>query len=139
MKSPHYAAGVTALYRKYTDYYVEWDKAGRCPGRSRRRICKGHLYIRSALSTGYIIIRETASDLLTIDKPLYAGTDDRLLEEIEEKHLKSLPGIGITGMAVQPGQPAMSVTAEETRGNGERESAHKSRVTPTGSAEAPHG
>ena len=29
MKSPHYAAGVTALYRKYIDYYVEWDKAGR--------------------------------------------------------------------------------------------------------------
>ena len=41
------------------------------------------LYIRSALSTGYYYKRN-GKDLLTIDKPGYAGTDDRLLEEIEE-------------------------------------------------------
>ena len=127
MKSPHYAAGVTALYRKYIDYYVEWDKAGRkkpwkVSAEDIQRLRS--LYIRSALSTGYYYKRN-GKDLLTIDKPGYAGTDDRLLEEIEEKYLKSLPGIGITGNAVLvPGQPAqMSVTAEDPRGNGERISA----------------
>ena len=124
MKSPHYAAGVTALYRKYIDYYVEWDKAGRkkpwkVSAEDMQRLRS--LYIRSALSTGYYYKRN-GKDLLTIDKPGYAGTDDQILEEIEEKYLKVLPGIRITGKAVfAPGQPAfMEVAAEDPRGNGER-------------------
>ena len=85
MKSPHYAAGVTALYRKYIDYFVEWDKAGRkkpwkVSAEDMKRLRS--LYIRSALSTGYYYKRN-GKDLLTIEKPGYAGTDDKLLEEIE--------------------------------------------------------
>ena len=124
MKSPHYAAGVTALYRKYIDYFVEWDKAGRKkPWKVSADDMKKlrSLYIRSALSTGYYYKRN-GKDLLTIDQPGYAGTDDHLLEEIEEKYLKTLPGIDITGKALfVPGQPAqMEVTTEDPRGNGEK-------------------
>ena len=123
MKSPHYAAGVTALYRKYIDYFVEWDKAGRkkpwkVSAEDMKRLRS--LYIRSALSTGYYYKRN-GKDLLTIEKPGYAGTDDQLLEEIEEKYLKELPRIGITGKAVfAPGEAAlMEAAAEDPDGSGD--------------------
>ena len=123
MKSPHYAAGVTALYRKYIDYFVEWDKAGRkkpwkVSAEDMKRLRS--LYIRSALSTGYYYKRN-GKDLLTIEKPGYAGTDDKLLEEIEEEYLKELPRIGITGKAVfAPGEAAlMEAAAEDPDGSGD--------------------
>ena len=109
MKSPHYAAGVSALYRKYIDRYVEWDAAGRktpwkVEAEDMRRLRS--LYLRTDLSTGYYYKRN-GRDLLTITEPGYAGTDDSLLAEIEQKYLKDLPKREITGKAVfVPGEPA---------------------------------
>ena len=109
MKSPHYAAGVSALYRKYIDRYVEWDAAGRktpwkVEAEDMRRLRS--LYLRTDLSTGYYYKRN-GRDLLTITEPGYAGTDDDLLTEIEQKYLKDLPKREITGKAVfVPGEPA---------------------------------
>ena len=115
MKSPHYAAGVTALYRKYIDYYPEWDAAGRkkpwkIEPEDMRKLKS--LYIRADLSTGYYYKRN-GRELLTIGKPGYAGTDDGLLEEIEEKYLKETAKRPILGKAVfKPGEAAkLIVTA----------------------------
>lgn len=122
MKSPHYAAGVTALYRKYIDYYVEWDKAGRkTPWKVSREDMRRlrSLYLRSELSTGYYYKRN-GKELLTIGKPGYTGTDDRLLEEIEKEYLQGLPRREIRGRAVfTPGENArLEVFAEDLSGDG---------------------
>lgn len=115
MKSPHYAAGVTALYRKYIDYYPEWDAAGRKkPWKIEQEDMRKlkSLYIRADLSTGYYYKRN-GRELLTIGKPGYAGTDDGLLEEIEEKYLKETAKRPILGKAFfKPGEAAkLIVTA----------------------------
>ena len=123
MKSPHYAAGVTALYRKYMDYYLEWDAAGRkkpwkIEAEDMRRLKS--LYLRADLSTGYYYKRN-GRELLTIGKPGYAGTDDMLLEEIEEKYLRENAKRVIRGRAVlTPGEEArLTVTAPPLRGETE--------------------
>ena len=115
MKSPHYAAGVTALYRKYLDHFLEWDAEGRkkpwkIEAEDMRRLKS--LYLRADLSTGYYYKRN-GRELLTITKPGYAGTDDRLLEEIEEKYLRETAKRPIRGRAViTPGEEAkLTVTA----------------------------
>ena len=122
MKSPHYAAGVTALYRKYMDYYLEWDAAGRkkpwkIEAEDMRRLKS--LYLRADLSTGYYYKRN-GRELLTIGKPGYAGTDDGLLEEIEEKYLRETAKRLIRGKAVfAPGEKArLTVTAPPLSGEG---------------------
>ena len=121
MKSPHYAAGVTALYRKYIDYYREWDAAGRktpwkIAAEDMRQLRS--LYLRADLSTGYYYKRN-GKELLTIGKPGYAGTDEDLLQRIEEKYLREMPRRAISGMAfLTPGEAArLIVTAPDLSGN----------------------
>ena len=123
MKSPHYAAGVTALYRKYIDYYAVWDAGGRkkpwkIAAEDMRRLRS--LYLRTDLSTGYYYKRN-GKELLTIGKPGYAGTDEDLLAQIEEKYLSGLPKRMISGTAVLvPGREArLTVTAPDLSGSGE--------------------
>ena len=123
MKSPHYAAGVTALYRKYIDYFTEWDAGGRkkpwkIAAEDMRRLRS--LYLRTDLSTGYYYKRN-GKELLTIGKPGYAGTDEELLAQIEEKYLSGLPKRVISGSAVLvPGMKArLTVTAPDLTGSGE--------------------
>ena len=122
MKSPHYAAGVTALYRKYLDLYTEWDAAGRkTPWKVSQEDMKKlrSLYLRSDLSTGYYY-RRNGRELLTIGKPGYAGTDDALLEEIEEKYLREALKKEIRGKArFVPGERAvLEVSADDPSGSG---------------------
>ena len=123
MKSPHYAAGVTALYRKYIDYFTEWDAGGRkkpwkIAAEDMRRLRS--LYLRTDLSTGYYYKRN-GKELLTIGKPGYAGTDEELLAQIEEKYLSGLPKRVICGSAdLVPGMKAqLTVTAPDLTGSGE--------------------
>ena len=130
MKSPHYAAGVTALYRKYIDHFAVWDAEGRkrpwkVSAQDMRRLRS--LYLRSDLSTGYYYKRN-GRELLTIGKPGYAGTDDALLEEIEKQYLVETRKKKIDGRAVLiPGERAcLTVTAERPAQRGCGENAGKS-------------
>lgn len=84
MKKPEYAAGVTAVYRKYIDLYYE--------NKSRYRIdpedmeLLSALYLRSNTGSGYYHVRNGA-ELLTLHSPAYTETDSKLLKRIEEKYL----------------------------------------------------
>ena len=122
MKSPHYAAGVTALYRKYIDYYVKWDAEGRKkPWKidAEDMRCLRSLYLRMDLSTGYYYKRN-GKELLTIGKPGYAGTDEEVLAQIEKEYLSGLPKRKISGKAVLiPGEKArLTVSAPDLNGSG---------------------
>ena len=109
MKSPEYAAGVTAVYRKYIDRYREWDREGRkAPWavEPEDEEMLRHLYIRAELSGGYYHVRNGRS-LVTIDKPGYAGTDDDLVKQIRERYLEKPLQLPADGEAMLiPGAPA---------------------------------
>ena len=89
MKKPEYAAGVTAIYRKYIDKYY----AGEDCHVSRKDLeALGKLYIRSERQNGYYY-RHNSKDMVTIGSPSYSGTDDALLASVRERYLNTKPVI----------------------------------------------
>lgn len=85
MKKPEYAAGVTAVYRKYIDLYEE--KGFEAYHVDKEDIQKlQSLYIRTEIQTGYYE-RPSGREMITLNKPSYAGSDQKLLEQIREVYL----------------------------------------------------
>ena len=122
MKKPVYAAGVTAIYRKYIDRCYAWMESGRkTPWTVEEKDLDKlrALYIRTSLGTGYYHVRNDR-DLVTIGKPGYAGTDTALEEEIRRLYLGGFPRVEIRGRAVfRTGRPAqLQVFANAAAGNG---------------------
>ena len=113
MKKPVYAAGVTAVYRKYIDRYYAWAEAGRPTPWTVEEADLDRLkslYIRTELGTGYYHAKN-GRNLVTIGKPGYAGTDAALEEEIRKKYLGRLPSCAVTGKAVFRTGEAARMTA----------------------------
>lgn len=103
MKKPEYAAGVTAIYRKYVDAYYagkakEDKRNGQPPGEnpSKWRISSkdlealGSLYIRSGRQDGYYY-KHNGRDMVTLDSPAYSKNKDQLLDFIRQKYLEKRP------------------------------------------------
>ena len=89
MKKPEYAAGTTAIYRKYMDRFYGWDAAGRkepwkIDAKDRQHLLS--LYIRQELGCGYYEKRNGA-DMVTLSQSCYAGADEQLLSDIKKKYL----------------------------------------------------
>ncbi len=86
MKRPEYAAGVTAIYRKYIDRYYE-------EGAAHYRVEKDDLdslkslYIRSEIQTGYYE-RHNGKEMITLEKPGYEGADEALLSRIQKAYIR---------------------------------------------------
>lgn len=85
MKKPEYAAGVTAIYRKYIDRYYEKASSYHVDNTDMDRLHK--LYIRSEVQSGYYE-RYNGREMITIGKGGYLGSDENLLKEISETFLK---------------------------------------------------
>ena len=88
MKKPEYAAGVTAIYRKYIDLYEEKGMESYHVDKADMQKLQS-LYIRSEIQTGYYE-RHNGREMITLHKPSYAGSDKQLLEEIGKKYLRGL-------------------------------------------------
>ncbi|MDE6747597.1 MAG: U32 family peptidase [Lachnospiraceae bacterium] len=86
MKRPEYAAGVTAVYRKYIDRYYEKGMEEYHVDKSDMDRLK-KLYIRSELQTGYYE-RKNGREMVTLDKPGYIGSDEALIQDIAGKYLQ---------------------------------------------------
>ena len=84
MKRPEYAAGVTAVYRKYIDAYYGNPDDYHVESADLDRLRK--LYIRDEIQTGYYE-RTNGREMITIRKPGYLQTDEALLSEIANDHL----------------------------------------------------
>lgn len=85
MKRPEYAAGVTAIYRKYIDLYYREGAAGyRVDPADMDRLRR--LYIRSEIQTGYYE-RHNGREMITLEKPGYEGCDETLLSQIQERYI----------------------------------------------------
>lgn len=93
MKKPEYAAGVTAVYRKYIDRYHNLrDELGEEGARKAYRVepedirMLSSLYIRSQVQDGYYF-RRNGREMVTLDDPAYCTTNETLLEEIRRVYL----------------------------------------------------
>lgn len=87
MKKPEYAAGVTAIYRKYIDKYNRKQDGKVTFKVSREDLDKlSKLYIRSERQNGYYH-KHNGKDMITLESPAYSGSDDNLLNEIRETYL----------------------------------------------------
>ncbi len=85
MKKAEYAAGVTAIYRKYMDMKERYpDKPLSFAAKDMEQLAK--LYIRSERQDGYYY-KQNGKDMITLNSPAYSGSDDALLAQIREKYL----------------------------------------------------
>lgn len=88
MKKPEYAAGVTAIYRKYIDkYYQNLNKPFTVDKIDLEQLSK--LYIRSEIQDGYYF-KQNGPEMITLNSPAYSGSDDVILQNIRRKYI-SLP------------------------------------------------
>ena len=93
MKKPEYAAGVTAIYRKYIEYYYKLrNELGVRGAHKTYRVesediqMLSSLYIRSQVQDGYYF-RQNGQEMITLDNPAYSGTDEAVLGGIRKKYL----------------------------------------------------
>lgn len=115
MKQPEYAAGVTAIYRKYIDrYYGQGADEYRVEPEDMDRL-RG-LYIRSEIQTGYYE-RHNGKEMITLTKPGYSGSDARVIEEIRENYLHEPDKMSVRlSVEVRAGEPMwIRVTGTETQ------------------------
>ena len=85
MKRPEYAAGVTAIYRKYIDLYYQKGAAGYHVDPADMDKLRG-LYIRSEIQTGYYE-RHNGREMITLEKPGYQGSDEAVLAQVRADYL----------------------------------------------------
>lgn len=117
MKRPEYAAGVTAVYRKYVDRYNG-------EGASRYRVERADLsslkslYIRSEIQTGYYE-RHNGKEMITLEKPGYEGSDETLLGKIRETYIKEVTGMPVRMCAdIAAGEP-LQIRIMQDAGDGD--------------------
>lgn len=87
MKKPEYAAGVTAIYRKYIDLYYEKGAAEYAVEKADLERLSA-LYVRSGTQDGYYFKRNGA-DMVTPDSPSYNGSDEELLAVVRKQYLEA--------------------------------------------------
>ncbi|MDE6601998.1 MAG: U32 family peptidase [Lachnospiraceae bacterium] len=137
MKRPEYAAGVTAIYRKYIDLYYREGPAGyRVAAEDMDRLRR--LYIRSEIQTGYYE-RHNGKEMITLEKPGYEGCDEALLSEIRERYIREPDKIPVRIRAqVKAGEAMrlrMESVSEAESGSSEKQCRHEATGTMRSAAE----
>lgn len=97
MKKPEYAAGVTAVYRKYIDRYYENPK-NYCVSAKDMDYLKA-LYIRSGIGEGYYHTYN-GKEMITFSSPAYLGSDEKLLSDIRADYIEAKPMLPVEAEAV---------------------------------------
>ncbi len=113
MKRPEYAAGVTAVYRKYIDLYEREGEAGyRVEPADMDRLRS--LYIRSEIQTGYYE-RHNGREMVTLEAPGYSGSDEAVLAQIREQYIREPDKMPVHMRAVvKVGEPlCLQILSEE--------------------------
>jgi len=88
MKSAEYVAGVTAIYRKYIDLCCDSPRRFKIANEDISVLSQ--LYVRTSLEQGYYD-RHNGAEMVTADKPGYAGCSDELLKKIREEIMSREP------------------------------------------------
>lgn len=98
MKKPEYAAGVTAIYRKYIDRYLAHPTEPFAVEKRDLDALSG-LYIRSQRQDGYYF-RQNGREMVTTDSPSYSGSNEEYLRQIRQKYIEEKKRITIWMRAV---------------------------------------
>lgn len=85
MKKPEYAAGVTAIYRKYMDK-IYYNPEAPFNVDKKDNLALSKLYIRSGIQDGYYF-KHNGAEMITLDNPAYSEVDETLLNEIRTTNL----------------------------------------------------
>ena len=108
MKSPEYVAGVTAMYRKYIDLYLENPDKPYKVSVADEAILRG-LYIRSDTCTGYYT-QHNHKSMVTLKEPGYSGCSDEVLQNIRNQYLNTKKTLPIHGtIRVMQNEPAQII------------------------------
>ncbi len=112
MKSPEYVAGVTAIYRKYMDLYLENpDRPYKVSTKDEQWIRS--LYIRSDTCSGYYQ-KHNDKSMVTLKEPGYSGSVQAVLEAVREKYISKDILLPITGTAkIRAGESAELTFSQE--------------------------
>lgn len=118
MKSPEYVAGVTSIYRKYIDLYLN-DKTNFKIDKKDLTNLK-NLYTRGSMETGYYK-RHNGRDMVTLSKGSYENSVSGYTEEIKKCYIDNEKKLAIAGKAVfkidKPGTLEVYVTRDDDSGN----------------------
>ena len=108
MKKAEYAAGVTAIYRKYIDLKkANPTKSLKFQKEDLENLAK--LYIRSERQDGYYF-KQNGADMITLTNPAYSGSDDALLSCIRSKYIEQRPKLSVSIFATFMAGERASVT-----------------------------
>ena len=138
MKKPEYAAGVTAIYRKYIDLYYELrQNLGTAKAAEiyqvvpEDRKALNTLYVRSQLQDGYYF-RRNGREMITLKNPAYSETKDALLEKINGEYLQNRRRLAVKVEAeFLVGKPAsVSLSCKETVGKATGEPVQSAKRQP---------
>lgn len=97
MKSAEYAAGVTAVYRKYIDNFLTHPEREYRVSKEDEELLRG-LYIRSDTCRGYYE-KHNDKNMVTLKNPGYSGSSKEALDEIKKKYIDKKPVLLIKGKA----------------------------------------
>ncbi len=84
MKKAEYAAGVTAIYRKYIDLY-ESGQEYKVSDSDFEMLSS--LYIRSDIQEGYYE-RQNGKEMITLHSPAYNGSEEAVLQKIRKNYIE---------------------------------------------------
>ncbi len=98
MKKPEYAAGVTAIYRKYMNHYLAHPQEPFCVEKQDLEKLS-RLYIRSRIQDGYYF-RQNGREMVTLDSPSYNGSNEAYLEQIRQKYIEEKKRLSVWMKAV---------------------------------------
>lgn len=109
MKSPRYTAGVTSVYRKYVDRYLQYGREGyRVEEQDRQMLLD--LFDRGGFTEGYYTQHNGKSMLALKEKPAFREVDPKLLAEIDQKWVKKKLQEPLVGcLSLTPGKAAKLV------------------------------
>lgn len=86
MKKPEYAAGVTAIYRKYIDRYLAHpEQSFHVEQKDLEALSR--LYIRSQRQDGYFF-RQNGREMVTLESPSYSGSDEAELRQVRRQYIE---------------------------------------------------
>ena len=104
MKRPEYVAGVTAVYRKYMDMYLNGIRDWNISPEDMELLSK--LYVRSETGGGYYK-RHNGREMVTFEKPGYSGCPEELLERIRHEFLEKDMTMPVNmSVVLEEGKPA---------------------------------
>lgn len=117
MKNPYYVAGVTSIYRKYIDLYLQnKDSQTDFKVSDEDYELLKKLYLRSDLQDGYFH-RHNGREMITMHSPSYVVADDKEFENIKKQYLDTKRKLSlIASVVVRAGEP-VSLTVQDELGH----------------------